>query len=138
MPLTTPGSNLTVPFSLNYSFRDVLAAAGYRVLSMTQFGDAGIVAKINNGHRAGTIIATQADWDGVEWLHASIDFPGLGEPTYQDLVMLHHAVYGRKRYAYQVFAPEVDHVNIRETALHLWGRADGKISTPDFGVMGTI
>lgn len=64
----------------------------------------------------------------VEWIHASMTRPTL-PPSYDDLVMLHRAVFG-DRFAYQVFAPPAEHVNIHERALHLWGRADGQPVTP--------
>jgi hypothetical protein len=54
------------------------------------------------------------------------------------LVMLHLGVFGRRRWAYQVFVPESEHVNIHPHALHLWGRADGTNALPNFGRFGTI
>jgi hypothetical protein len=36
------------------------------------------------------------------------------------------------RWAYQVFAPPADHINLHNFALHLWGRLDGKPVLPDF------
>lgn len=136
MVQTTAGSGVTAPFALNYSFKDLLAAAGIRVHSIQSHGEAGILVRISNLHRVGSIVVTQSDWDGVEWLHASIAYSTT--PTYDDLALLHRAVFGRKRYAYQVFAPESDHIDIHENALHLWGRADGAIITPDFGMWGMI
>lgn len=59
-------------------------------------------------------------------------------PTYDDLVMLHRAVFGLDSYAYQVFAPQRQHVNIHNFALHLWGRADGRAVLPEFGLQGSI
>ena len=76
------------------------------------------------------------DGTGIEWFHASMSRPA-GVPSYGDLATLHKAVWG-DGYAYQVFAPSDSHVNIHERALHLWGRADGAIALPDFGMYGTI
>lgn len=126
----------TVPFAINMNFRDVLAAAGARLLLLQPHGPAGCLAKIQHDLRVGSILVSQADWDGVEWLHASISYPLM--PTYDDLTLLHHAVFGRHRWSYQVFAPLTDHVDIHPTALHLWGRADGHPATPNFGEWGTI
>jgi hypothetical protein len=85
----------------------------------------------------GSVIVTQADWHNEEWLHASMAFEAR-VPTYDELVILHEAVFGPKRTAYQVFAAADRHVNIHAHALHLWGRADGTLELPDFGEWGTI
>lgn len=73
----------------------------------------------------------------VAWIHASISRTS-GLPTYDDLVMLHRAVWGSTGHAYQAFVPPTRHVNIHARALHLWGRADGANVLPDFGKFGTI
>lgn len=80
-----------------------------------------------DGHTS--IIVTCALGDGDDWVHASIARDTM--PTYADLKMLHDAVFG-DGWAYQVFAPPSEHVNIHEHALHLWGRLDGKPALPDF------
>ena len=85
----------------------------------------------------GQVIITAADWPedpwrGIEFLHASIARPEM--PTYEDLKMLHRAVF--PGFAYQVFAHQDQHVNQHETALHLWGRADGKPWMPEFSMGG--
>jgi hypothetical protein len=69
------------------------------------------------------------------WLHASISRREI--PSYEDLVMLHKAVWP-DGWAYQLFAPPADHVNIHPRALHLWGRLDGSPALPNFGMYGTI
>jgi hypothetical protein len=71
-----------------------------------------------------------------DWLHASISVTHR-IPTYDELVMLHKAVWPNG-YAYQVFAPPSEHVNIHPYALHLWGTLDGLPRLPEFGAMGTI
>jgi hypothetical protein len=87
--------------------------------------------------RAARIIVTVAPWeDGTEWVHASIAAVGCS-PTYEELLELHRAVF-RDGYAYQIFVPETEHINIHATALHLWGRVDGKPELPIFGQYGTI
>lgn len=53
-----------------------------------------------------------------EWIHASISYRDR-LPTYEDLTRLHKAVWPTG-YAYQVFAPEEQHINIHAFALHLW------------------
>jgi hypothetical protein len=86
---------------------------------------------------AASLIVTCADWDGVEWLHASIA-PNDHLPAYGDLVDLHDVVWRGRGYAFQVFAPQTHHVNIHPNALHLWGRLDGANPLPPFGQWGTI
>lgn len=72
----------------------------------------------------------------ADWIHASIS--GGGEmPSYDDLQQMHRAVWP-DGWAYQMFAPPAAHVNIHPNALHLWGRADGSIVMPNFGMYGTI
>lgn len=85
----------------------------------------------------GSVIVSQFEWKGVEWIHASIAHRDR-MPDYDELVTLHRAVFGEGRYAFQVFAPTEKHVSIHDYALHLWGRADGKSPLPDFAVLGTI
>lgn len=82
------------------------------------------------------IIVSAADWrDGRVWIHASISRPVM--PTYEDLCLMHRAVWP-DGWAYQVFAPPSDHVNIHDRALHLWGRPDGSAVLPNFGMYGSI
>ena len=125
--------------AINHNVQDVLAAAGVRIASVQGYGPSGVAwIVIMSDGRKGSIIVTQSDQpgDATEYLHASIALDSM--PTYADLALLHHAVYGRKRWAYLVFAPLREHVDIHEFALHLWGRADGAPMMPNFGQHGTI
>lgn len=79
---------------------------------------------------SGSVVIICADHDGDDWVHASIAWRD-HMPTYADLKHLHDAVFG-DGWAYQVFAPPSDHVNIHQHALHLFGRLDGKPALPDF------
>jgi hypothetical protein len=103
------------------------------------FGPCGIGIRLYDSSAVctGSVIVSQADHDGDEWIHASIARER-HMPTYDDLVALKRGVFGPDRYAYQVFPPADQHVSIHDRALHLWGRADGKPATPEFGAMGTI
>lgn len=74
--------------------------------------------------------------DDVNWIHASISHTDR-LPSYDDLKILHKAVFG-EGWAYQVFAPPSEHINIHVHALHLFGRADGARALPDFGRYGSI
>jgi hypothetical protein len=117
----------------------VLREHGVQVVNRLVFGPSGWdmrIAQVRGG--PGSLIVTQAEQDdGEEWLHASIAWRH-NMPTYDDLTMLHRAVFGRRRWAYQVFTPDTEHVNIHRYALHLWGRADGARVLPDFGRFGSI
>lgn len=90
----------------------------------------------------GRVIVTCSDFTsigepaGLEYVHASISWRER-MPSYYELTALHKAVWP-DGYAYQVFAPPADHVNIAQYALHLWGRLDGKPLLPEFGKFGTI
>lgn len=66
-----------------------------------------------------SIIVSQHVFDDQDWLHASIYFGDNTTPTYQDMAMLHRAV----------FLKEV---------LHLYGRVDGRNVLPDFRILGSI
>lgn len=90
--------------------------------------------------RASVIVsAAPHNHDGyvVEYIHASISRSDR-MPDYDDLCLLRAACFDEEAYAYQVFPPPSEHVNIHERALHLWGRADGKPMLPRFGEGGTI
>lgn len=84
-----------------------------------------------------SIIVSVAPFDGEQWIHASIAHQD-HTPSYEDLTLLHRAVFQGRGWAYQVFAPPSSHVNIHPYALHLWGRLDGTNQLPDFGKNGTI
>lgn len=72
-----------------------------------------------------------------EWVHASVSRPDR-MPDYDDLKLVHGAVFGAG-WAYQVFTPPADHINIHEYCLHLFGRLDGAAALPDFAYgSGTI
>lgn len=79
--------------------------------------------------RSGSVIVTCGTHDGIEVVHASIAYVD-HTPTYDDLKLLWSAVFG-DAYAYMVFPPAEQHVNIHEFALHLWGRADGRPMLPE-------
>lgn len=74
--------------------------------------------------------------NGEWWRHASISRRS-GMPSYDDLQRLHRAVWP-EGWAYQVFAAPEHHVNLSDFVLHLWGRPDGRMVLPNFGIRGTI
>lgn len=85
---------------------------------------------VNRNGVTSLIVSCAPQDDGHEWVHGSIAH-ATHMPTYDDLKLLHRVVFGGG-WAYQVFAPPSDHVNIHSFALHLWGRLDGKPALPDF------
>lgn len=76
--------------------------------------------------------------EGREWLHASMSNRHEGLPTYEDMQMLHRAVWGETGWSYEIHAPVEAHVNFHPRALHLWGLVDGSPALPNFGVGGMI
>lgn len=122
--------------------RRVITRAGYRVEGVSPFGPCGVAFRVlhrrglGGGYALG-IIVSQADYDGDEWMHASLSRPAR-MPDYADLVMLKDAAFGPDRVAYQVFPKVERHISIHEFCLHLWGRTDGADLLPDFGAEETI
>jgi hypothetical protein len=103
----------------------------------TEYGPEGWAFRHMDGTRSIIVTYGVHGDPKTPWLHASIAKRD-EMPTYQDLVALHYGVWGDKGWAYQVFAPQSDHVNIHPYALHLWGRPDGRAELPNFGEFGTI
>jgi hypothetical protein len=128
--------------AINLNWLDVMRERGWTVTNQWFMGPAGVSVAITTADgRRGSVVVSDAEYPEYDdqWImHASVSFPD-SDPTYADLVTLHRAVFGRKRYAYQCFVPESSHVNIHEHALHLWGRVDGRPMLPDFGaILGSI
>lgn len=95
-----------------------------------RFGPDGWRFQHLDGDASVIITCAPAGEDSADWVHASIARTDR-MPSYRDLKLLHAAVFG-DGWAYQVFAPPSDHVNIHEHALHLFGRLDGRPALPDF------
>lgn len=120
--------------SLPMNVLSTLQKGGIEVAHMDSFGPRGVTMRVQrtSDGEYGSIVITQAPRsDGNEWLHASLAWRNV-MPSYDELQLLHRAVFGRRRYSYQVFAPESQHVNIHEHALHLFGRVDGTDALLDF------
>lgn len=95
-------------------------------------------AFVHHDRHASCIVSSAVMPDGTEWVHASIT-AGTTEAAYAALKTLHRAVWGTTGWAYQVFAPPQDHINLHANCLHLFGRLDGKPELPDFTwASGTI
>lgn len=116
-----------MPTSVNaLKMRRVLGRGNWS--TPTPFGPDGWKTVALDG--SASVIVSVSDHGPDEWIHASIARIDR-MPTYEDLKLLHAAVFG-DRWAYQVFAPPSDHVNIHPYALHLRGRLDGSPALPDF------
>lgn len=103
-----------------------------------RFGPDGWLIERKDGQQRIIVTASPApdEPDGsADWIHASMS--GTEIPSYDDLQRMHRAVWA-DGWAYQMFAPPAAHVNIHQSTLHLWGRADGTIVLPNFGMYGTI
>ena len=58
-------------------------------------------------------------------------------PGYEDLKFVKNT-FAEKRFAYQVFPPPDQNINIHDFCLHLWVPLNGVLPLPDFGRDGTI
>lgn len=120
---------------------DIRRRLGKKVYGVPeQFGPDGWALTRLDGKGRVIVTASHAPDDEEEargvWLHASVSRTDR-MPNYKELTELHAAVWP-DGYAYQVFAPPGAHINIHPRALHLWGRPDGDIELPDFGIYGSI
>lgn len=105
-----------------------------RFAAPVEFGPSGWKFDPRPGYDA-RVIVTEFDYGTEhEWIHASISRPDR-TPTYDDLKLLHASVFDGG-FAYQVFVPNEEHVNIHPYALHLFGRVDGAPVLPDFTMGG--
>lgn len=129
------------PAAVNTGMNGVFRNAGWLMQAVITVPNGSFGARYRTkDRRLATVFVSEFIYDGQvhSWLHASISIHGGAMPTYEDMALLHRAVYGRRRYSYQVFAPEAKHVNITENVLHLFGRVDGANALPDFAPLGTI
>jgi hypothetical protein len=62
--------------------------------------------------------------DGNRWIHVSVSRKKW-TPTHEDMVLVKEAFIG-DRYAYSVWPPKAEYVNIHAHCLHLWALWDGK------------
>lgn len=138
--------------AMNTGCTKILREAGVEVAGIKQQGPMGVLMALRHPGRGlhGSLIATQSNYPWAadpltEWLHASLAW-AQEMPSYEDLQLLHRAVFGRRRYAYQVFAPAQQHIDgsvrdglpAHEHALHLWGEVSGRAVLPEFGQFGHI
>ena len=80
------------------------------------------------------ICSLSREEDGELWVHVSACGREGGRfslPSWESLKRVKHDFFG-DGWAYQVFPPKEDYVNIHPYVLHLFGRFDGKPALPDF------
>lgn len=111
------------------AIRRAMNRAGDRWLAPRPHGEDGW-SFVTPDRRRSLIVSCAPALDDIEWVHASMTGDH-SVPTYAELKLLHRAIFGNG-WAYQVFAPAAEHVNIHGDALHLFGRLDGKPALPDF------
>ena len=76
-------------------------------------------------HRNGlrVIIDCEEKDDGRRWVHVSVSRKNW-TPSHDDMCLVKRSFIGN-RYAYAVFPPEEQYVNIHRYCLHLWALAEG-------------
>lgn len=92
------------------------------------FGD-GSAYQNRNGLRV--LVTTAPFPDGREWMHISLSRADR-LPSHDDLKHAKETFAGNNRYAYQVFPPVKEYVNIHPFCLHLWVPLTGEPPLPDF------
>lgn len=76
-------------------------------------------------HKSGLrlIIDCEEKADGRKWLHISVSRKNWN-PSHDDMCLVKRAFIG-DRYAYAVYPPSENYVNIHTHCLHLWALAEG-------------
>jgi hypothetical protein len=98
---------------------------------MQRWGDG--YALRSNGLRV--IVDCEPKNDGSQWLHVSVSRAGW-TPSHADMHRVKNDFIGN-RYAYSVWPPEDQYVNIHAHCLHLWARwdeTDGRV-LPEFSAV---
>lgn len=106
--------------------------AGWQIIQ--RWGDGWAVQQKGGGLRV--IVDCETKEDGREWLHVSCS-RAKWTPTHDDMVLVKNDFIGPDRYAYSVWAPSENHVNIHAHCLHLWAMMDspdGKV-LPEFSAI---
>jgi hypothetical protein len=84
-------------------------------------GDGYAVRQKDGGLRV--IVDCEIKADGSPWLHVSVSRKSW-TPTHEDMALVKRDFIGDDRYAYAVFPPKTEYVNIHQHCLHLWSRLD--------------
>jgi hypothetical protein len=92
------------------------------------WGDGYAMRQKRGGLRA--IVDCERKADGEYWIHVSVSRKDWN-PSHDDMCLVKQAFLG-DRYAYAVYPPQDNYVNIHAHCLHLWARFDGKPVLPEF------
>jgi len=95
------------------------------------WGDGYALREIGGGLRV--IVDCEVKANGFPWLHVSVSRKSW-TPTHEDMAKVKRAFIGEDRYAYSIWPPREQYVNIHNHCLHLWARwdeADGQV-LPEF------
>lgn len=98
---------------------------------LQKWGDGWACRQKDGGLRV--IVDCEPKADGHEWIHVSYS-RAKETPNHADTVRVKEAFLG-DRYAYAVFPPSENYVNIHAHCLHLWARADGAAVLPEFSAV---
>jgi hypothetical protein len=105
------------------------APKGWEIVD--RWGEGYRLSQKNGGLRV--IVDQEIKADGCRWLHVSVSRKSW-TPTHEDMVLVKHDFIGEDRYAYSIWPPREQYVNIHKHCLHLWARidqADGRV-LPEF------
>lgn len=105
--------------------------AGWTILQ--RFGD-GNAYRYRNGLKV--LVSTAPFEDGREWMHISLSRNDR-IPNYDDVKFVKNT-FAEGRFAYQIFPPLSQNINIHEFCLHLWVPLTGELPLPNFGARGSI
>lgn len=96
-----------------------------------RWGDGYTCQQISGGLRV--IVDCEEKNDGHEWLHVSCSRKSW-TPTHEDMAVVKQDFIGEDRYAYSIWPPKEQYVNIHSHCLHLWARwsADDGRMLPEF------
>lgn len=98
------------------------------------WGDGFACGQFGGGLRV--IVDCETKEDGREWLHVSVSRERW-TPSHEDMALVKRDFIGDRRYAYSVWSPIDNHVNIHKHCLHLWSMMDsddGQV-LPEFSVI---
>jgi len=116
-------SSIAVPPVVSWEFN---CPKGWEVI--TRWGDGYACRQIGGGLRI--LVDCEIKADGSPWLHVSVSRKTY-TPTHDDMALVKKDFIGENRYAYSIWPPKSEYVNIMPYCLHLWARWD----TPDGRVL---
>jgi hypothetical protein len=96
----------------------------------------GAAYRVQNGRFAGlkVIVSVAIEGDGKAWLHVSCSRRDR-LPSWEDLKFVKETFIGESNYAYQIFPPKSQYVNIHPYCLHLYHCLE-EAPLPEFSFLG--